>query len=149
MFRRSIAILLLPSLLLPPAATLGHTHQDGQPADHTRPHLHLASHSQAHHHGLNGHHHEDYANVASIPATSRHQDPQPNHDEGAIFLTLDAPERSPVGAEATASLRFLESMPTSFFASRLAHASFAQRPHPPPSPHSDCPRYLRHLALLI
>ena len=149
MFRRSIAILLLPSLLLPPAATLGHTHRDGQSADHKRPHLHLASQTQGHHHGLLGHRHEEDGNEASVRASARHQDPQPNHDEDAIFLTPDATERSPVGAETTDSLRLLELMPTSILASCPAHWSFAQRPHPPPSPNSDCPRYLRHLALLI
>ena len=149
MFRRPIAILLLPSLLLPPAATLGHTHQNGPPADHARPHLHLARQTHGHHHGPHGHRHDADANVASVAATSRHQDSQLDHDEYAIFFTVDALERSPIGAEAAASLIFLESMPPLFLASCPAHSSFAQRPHPPPSPHPNCPRFLRHLALLI
>ena len=149
MFRRSIAILLLPSLLLPPAATLGHTHQNGPPADHARPHLHLASHSHGHHHGVNGHHHDDEDHDTSISATSRHQDPQPNHDEDAIFLSLDAFGYMSAENEAADSTRFLGMMPTSFLASCPTHSRFAQRPHPPPAPHSDCPRYLRHLTLLI
>lgn len=149
MFRRLIAISLLPSLLLPPAATLAHTHPDVQPDDHTRPHLHLAPPTHAHHHGPNGHRHDDEAHDISIPASPQDQEARSDHDDDAVFLTLDASGFKSVRNEVADSFRILGLIQHSPLDPCFACSTFAQRPHPPPSPHSKCPRYLRHLALLI
>jgi hypothetical protein len=148
MLQRFLAITLLPCLLLPPAESLGHLHSGVEPVGHSRPHFHLATIAHDHEPETGGHHHECEAEEDS--GLQNHA-LWPDHDDDAVFLSVNlvAPGCDPSLEAPSSALKH----PIRFWLSEVIsiadESSYAQNPHPPPTPYADCPRYLLHLALLI
>jgi hypothetical protein len=154
MYRRVVALILLPGLLLAQPAVLGHAHGHDQPVGHDlRPHFHAnlapADHGH-HHHGPDGHrhhHHDEHDDGPAGPAAQ--SGPVPDHDADAVFVTdvTAVPvERNPV-ADGSVLLTWL--LP-SFEACWTRGTDLALvSPHPPPIPSTSCPLYVRQLTLLI
>jgi hypothetical protein len=166
MYRRIVSLLLLPSLLLSQAAVRGHPHDDGTPAGHdTHPHVHThlspadPSHSQHHphydhghhHHGHGGHrhHHEVEAPASDLPPAPT-TEPASDHDSDAVYIAAEAAavERMMPSVELMGFVFFLRDSPA-IWGILASTPPVAFRSHPPPSPDPACPRYLRHLALLM
>ncbi len=155
MYRRVVSLFLLPCVLLPQTAALGHAHGVSQPAGHDlRPHFHTGPSSapgqQAHghhHHGPNGHHHDDDGDDGAPP------EPLSDHDADAVFLpSVDVVlNKCPVLDNELTVSPFL-----AVNGSNVVAAIWVAPPsgsvnwaHPPPPVRYPCPLYVRHLALLI
>src|SRR6185312_5527185 len=134
MYRRLLTVALLPSLLLPPAEALGHSHGNSQPADHDlRAHVHFDDHL------LGGH---DDPNCP---------DDADDHDDDALYLVPGAIPLSQIAsgqADFDTSIRLSSLMADSLFFVETADW-YMPRPHPPPGATLNCTLYVLHLALLI
>ena len=155
MYRRIVSLILLPGLLLTQSAALGHTHDGADPAGHgLRPHIHTNptpvrhDHRGHHNHSPGGHHHDS----SDVPEPSL-PEPTRDHDDDAVYLTVEAVVARPVQAddEGTSTLFWLlpqldvasdHGKDLSEYAMRWTHS-------PPRMTSADCPLYIRHLSLLI
>lgn len=167
MYRRLVSLLLLPCLLLTQSAALGHAHGGATPVGHeSRPHFHTVPASAAHSHSGDGHdghshghahHRHPHTDADDVPGPDLHQVPAgespSDHDSTAVYTTsidLAATERSsadsdPAGSSPWADAWLNQSL--TFFSASPPEA--ANRAHPPPDSGYSCPRYVRHLTLLI
>jgi len=157
MYRCVVAIVLLPCLLLTQLAVVGHFHGT-QPAGHDlHPHFHVAKPAapQGHRHGPGGHHHHhdvDDDEQEPTPKAPSQTKPSSNHDDDVIYPVVDLSTGS--GQTIDDAVRgcswVLPSLNLSF--DWVVSERDCSPPRPHPSPHSDnseCPLYVRHLALLI
>ncbi len=168
MLRRAVSLFLLPCMLLGQLAPLAsaHLHQSGTPVGHDlRPHTHARTlqTAVAHVHGSEGHHghsHEhsdqyteaDEEFLSDEPQSSEAVDPgfPPSHDDDAIYVsseTLPPVQRSTdrLGLDVDfQGLLLVAPAHTLFAGQHSAKIRVATSP-----PHAQCPRYVRHLTLLI
>src|SRR5688572_12890353 len=94
MYRRVVALVLLPCLLLTQPACFAHVHGGDQLAGHDLcPHFHANTtpHSHGHHHGHGGrHHHHEGEHEDQDPVSLPHDVPSSDHDEDAVYVCMDA-----------------------------------------------------------
>ncbi len=158
MYRRLVAVVLLPCLLLTQSAVVHHFHVN-QPTGHDlRPHIHATKPAAPHgdHHGLGGHHHPDDVgdddeteHAATEPTNPK---PLPDHDDDAVYLEVDITTELGQTTEDTLRVFSLQLLPLSLSSSGVVGCPDRSPPRPHPSPHSvasECPLYVRHLTLLI
>lgn len=169
MFRKILALLLLPCMLISQSAVFGHAHGGSEPTGHgLRPHLHAAGtsrghghphqaagghrhHSHGHHSHEHGHHHHDdegqHSTTGSPPVTPS------EHDSDAVYIhCVDAVAVSRVAVELEFPVLmgwvFNSTSPADVLA--FAVSSEAGRwANAPPLRGPACPLYLRQLTLLI
>jgi len=167
MYRRIVALLLLPCVVLPQSgAAFGHAHGGHEPADHAlRPHFHTSHDSphthhahthQAHSHQDGDDHRVEYGLAAeesdrgdSASPLSEHE-----HDSDAIYVHhVDIVVRPRTAAcEVIGDLYLLfglaePQLSTALLVS-LGHGAVGPS-HPPPCGGYACPLYLWQRALLI
>jgi hypothetical protein len=148
MYRRVVALLLLPCVPLTQSAACGHHHHGREPAGHDqRPHVHLCQHTHEHH----GHKHNHPHNAPEPDSTPAAPTPLHEHDCDAIYVAVDvtAPGRAQgVDHDDHGSCWLSPSPGVVFCQLNDARAYAPQWAHPPPLA-PDCPLYLLHLALLF
>ncbi|VTU01451.1 unnamed protein product [Gemmataceae bacterium] len=157
MFRRAVSLILLPCLVLTQSALVGHSHGGKEPPGHDhRPHFHAAEPAAPHdHHAPGGHHHHDDAgNDEPEHATAEPTDlkPLPDHDDDAVHFAVDMATGSGQNFDDTISVFSWQLLPLNLSFGGVVGCPDRSPPRPHPSPHpvaSDCPLYVRHLALLI
>ena len=167
MYRRIVALILLPCLLLTQSvAALGHLHVGNQPVGHDlRPHFHtnLASsrHDHGHHHhGPDRHHHDqhDDGGAPAEPDSQAAQQPGPlsgsEHDSDAVFVdgvNVVFKTRSVANDDELAASLLWPTAGSFLSISLLTDPSqkVLNWAHLPPLLGSGCPLYLRKLTLLI
>lgn len=154
MFRKLLALLMLPCVLMSQSAVVGHAHGGSEPAGHElRPHLHTGA---SHEHGDEGHHHHHDTSHHSHDQRSA-SDSQPvtpaEHDSDAIYLQcVDAVVASRVVVELEFS-RLLDGVFDSWNPPNLLAVAQSgdviRWANTPPLLGPSCPLYLRQLTLLI
>jgi hypothetical protein len=155
---RGVLTVMLACGLLTQSAPHAHTHPDGAPPDHDlRPHLHIGAGCHpdpAHRHGRHcDAHGAGLATGPSGPYSVEITDDSDDDDDDAIYLapnSLSAVEGGAIGTM-THPLDGSDLGPPAGDAVQ-ARPGIAQvpRPHPPLSTATPgCPRYVRHLALLL
>jgi hypothetical protein len=149
MSRRFVSLLLLPGLLLAQSATFGRAHVGNGTSNHAaHPHVHLHG-GHGHSHAPDGSHYDEDEDQPS----SRDIRPTADHDGDAVYLLIDAecpkPNRADDG-HTRAQVRVISSviaLPVRPCLQPDRCTGWAQPP--PASASADCPRYLRHLTLLL
>jgi hypothetical protein len=164
MFRKLLALLLLPCVLMSQSAVFGHAHGGSEPAGHElRPHLHASrtshGHAHSHEHGDEGHHHHHGTGHHAHDQGDQRSasDSQPvtpaEHDSDAVYLQcVDAVVASRVVAE----LEFpqlwdgvFDSWTPPDVLAVAQSGDVIRCAHAPPLLAPSCPLYLRQLTLLI
>lgn len=165
MYRRLVSLLLLPCLLLTQSAARGHAHGGATPVGHeSRPHFHTAPASAAHSHGGDGHshghahHRHPHTGADDVPGPDVQQVPAgespSDHDSTAVYtasVDLATPQRPSADSEPVGASLWADAWlnPSLTFHSACSPPEAANRAHPPPDSGHSCPRYVRHLTLLI
>ncbi|CAN5601699.1 hypothetical protein BH10PLA2_BH10PLA2_21870 [soil metagenome] len=165
MDRRFVSLLLLPCVLLSQALAFGHSHGGSEWDGHeSRPHVHIHAHShggRAHVHKHHAGHADGYSHdskptakpgkcpvVAQIAARSNQE-----HDSSAVFLKraeLDLSKR-PLRMDQVSRSKFWPVV-LNWNGNPIAAQFLGERRlrmHAPPLRGSDCPLFLRHLAVLV
>lgn len=163
MLRCVVSLLLVPCVLLTQSAALGHSHGGTKPAGHDlRPHFHTnpiptAGDHDGHRHGPGGHHHP-HAAGDDVPGPDTQTTPpagsRSDHDSSAVYtasVDLASNLRSSADSEPVESSLWAVAWlnPSLTFLSASQPPEAANRAHPPPDSGHSCPRYVRHLTLLI
>lgn len=164
MFRKILALLLLPCVLMSQSAVLGHAHCGREPAGHRlRPHLHVAgaSHGHAHPHqsAEEHHHHSHGGGIHHEDSEGQHADTglppitPAEHDSDAVYLPcVDAVASS----RAVVELEFPVLLGWAFDSvcppeeiTVAVSGDIVRWANAPPFNGPSCPLYLRQLTLLI
>jgi hypothetical protein len=154
---RGVLTVMLACGLLTQSAPHAHMHPDGAPPEHDlRPHLHVGAGCHpdpGHHHGHDRHEHgAGLGTGPSGPYSVAIADDSVDDDD-TIYLapnSLGAVEGRSIGTM-THPLDGSDLGPPASNAMQVRPGiSQVPRPHPPPSTATPgCPRYVRHLALLL
>ena len=156
---RGVVFILIACGLLIQSAPHGHCHAGEQAAAHDlRAHIHINStipqEARPHRHGPSGHHHHvDRGDHRQIVAPASRPGPMPNHDNDALYFVSDLLSEASHGmANANVGGAPGPNLTASTDASLVEGLDARQelRLHPPPlQSTSNCPLYVRHLALLL
>lgn len=157
MFRKVIALLLLPCLLVSQLASLGHAHTGLVASDHgAYNHIHVAV--SEHHHEHHGHEHgHDHHGDAGVRSNDQHQSqelsvtlPPTDHDSDAIYIgNFEAFSTSRVVLSHKLDTSSCWALPSLFSPIHHAPLRGSGSSLPLVVARYSCPLYLQHLSLLI
>jgi len=156
MLRHAVSVILLPCLVLTQSVLFVHSHRGKEPAGHNlRPHIHATKPAATHdHHHAPGDHHHHAGDDEPEHATAEPTDPKPlpDHDDDAAYLAVDMATGFGQNFDDTIRVFSWQLPPLNLSFGGVIGCPDRSRPRPHPSPHpvaSECPLYVRHLALLI